>query len=296
MSENITVVYDGDALKEHLIDVNDLAPSLLAISDLVNSAGQVIYGSNQKISVKIKAVKKGSFEVKLFIDILQQGVNFLNSHEIDAIKNLLELLGYGGGAIGLYRLIVKLKGKKPKTIINLGNGGDVTFIDDDGKEIVVKSDVAKLYSSKQVLDDAEKVLKPLKSKGIDTFKIIKDKKEILKVDADEVKYFNVPPQQEREVILDDTMERTFTIHALSFEGGDKWKVSDGETVFPVIMKDRRFISRIDNNEPFTKGNLLKVLLRTIQYKDSTGKLKTEYEILEVLKNDPPSQLLLGIKE
>lgn len=35
MSEKFHVVYDGKALDEHLMDVRDLAPAMMAINDLL---------------------------------------------------------------------------------------------------------------------------------------------------------------------------------------------------------------------------------------------------------------------
>ena len=40
MTEKFHVVYDGSALDEHLMDVRDLAPAMMAISDLLIHANQ----------------------------------------------------------------------------------------------------------------------------------------------------------------------------------------------------------------------------------------------------------------
>ena len=70
MTEKFHVVYDGSALDEHLMDVRDLAPAMMAISDLLIHANQEINGDKLKIELKVKAnFKAGSFGIE-FHEIL----------------------------------------------------------------------------------------------------------------------------------------------------------------------------------------------------------------------------------
>jgi len=65
--ENLTLVFDGSGVEKGEIDVQDLAPALLALGDLIQSANNVINGDRAKISVCVRATAEGSFEVDLSI-------------------------------------------------------------------------------------------------------------------------------------------------------------------------------------------------------------------------------------
>src|SRR5690606_6815674 len=60
------LVYDGPALVQHQMDVRALAPALLAMSDLVERANELLNGDNAKVSVNVNAsFKSGSFGIDL---------------------------------------------------------------------------------------------------------------------------------------------------------------------------------------------------------------------------------------
>lgn len=44
MTTRARITYDGPALAEHVMDVRDLAPALLAFGDLCEEAGRALYG------------------------------------------------------------------------------------------------------------------------------------------------------------------------------------------------------------------------------------------------------------
>lgn len=99
MSEKFHVIYDGVALDEHLMDVRDLAPAMMAINDLLIHANQEINGDSLKIELKVKAnFKAGSFGIE-FHEILSwysQIRDILTGPTVTALANaggLLALIG-----------------------------------------------------------------------------------------------------------------------------------------------------------------------------------------------------------
>jgi hypothetical protein len=62
---NLTLIFDGPAVDKGEIDVQDLAPALLAVGELVQAANYEINGNKSQISVRVKATAEGSFEVDL---------------------------------------------------------------------------------------------------------------------------------------------------------------------------------------------------------------------------------------
>ena len=70
MSEKFHVVYDGRALDEHLMDVRDLSPAMLAISDLLTHTNKELNGDKLEIQLKVRAnFKAGSFGIE-FVEML----------------------------------------------------------------------------------------------------------------------------------------------------------------------------------------------------------------------------------
>lgn len=58
------------------------------------------------------------------------------------------------------------------------------------------------------------------------------------------------------------------------------------------MKDVAFQHRVDNNEvSFAKGDILLCDLRTVQWQVQSG-VRTEYEVVKVIKHTPARQLSL----
>lgn len=62
-NENLTLVFEGSGVEKGEIDVQDLAPALLALGDLIQSANDVINGKRAKVSVCVRATAEGSFVV-----------------------------------------------------------------------------------------------------------------------------------------------------------------------------------------------------------------------------------------
>ena len=62
-SASFTVAYDGDSVKNHLMDVRDLAPALLSIGQLFDEANRVLNGDHASIKLQVKALQEGSFEI-----------------------------------------------------------------------------------------------------------------------------------------------------------------------------------------------------------------------------------------
>ena len=90
-SAKFHIIYDGPALKENNIDVRDLAPSLLALSDTIEVANNILNRGRAKVALNIKAsFKSGSFgvDLNLFQDVIDNVLKLFKSDD-------------GGGPINL---------------------------------------------------------------------------------------------------------------------------------------------------------------------------------------------------
>jgi hypothetical protein len=99
---SFNVIFEGDAVKNYEIDANDLAVSLSGISDVIKEANKEINGvdcSRARIVVK-SDFKPGSFLVDLAL--------LLTSTNIQAVINILEILGFFGLTAGSLIQIIKM--------------------------------------------------------------------------------------------------------------------------------------------------------------------------------------------
>jgi hypothetical protein len=94
----------------------------------------------------------------------------------------------------------------------------------------------------------------------------------------------VAPTFEDELIISDEWTAAFSVVALTFKNGNRWRLYDGQNTMSVTIEDEAFIRRVNDNEiAFAKGDLLVCRVRIDQWR--TGDcLRTEYAVLDVLKH------------
>lgn len=306
------ILYDGPALANHEMNVNDLAPALLALGEVVETANEVLNGPKRaRVSLNVKAsFKTGCFGIELDVaqTLLQQmGVLFSSAQAITA-QDLLRWLGfawdngdkvlaYGGGLLWLLK---KKKGEPIKQATRLESGLVRIMIDDQPYDI--EAEVLELYRSTKIRKALNEVLKPLDKEGIDEFAIT-DKPQserFFTIRTNDRTYF-APPEAIIEDLPATTTETNLQLVSVSFRQDNKWRFSEGDQPFYATIQDQSFLSRVQENETFSAGDRLRVRLRRTQ-RIVDGTLKVDYEILDVLDHqkglsqipiqfddDPPSK-------
>lgn len=285
------IVYDGPALDTHEMDVRDLAPALLSLSDALEEAGKTIYGKERRISIKVNAsFKAGSFGVDLIAQstsITSQIIGVFSGNNASAACNIISLVGFGYLATkqsykGLIQLIKWLGPKKIKRIEPTFDGSSIIFIDDESE--VFDNQVIDLYKNKKIRRALENVIsKPLERDGIDSFAVtIDDGHTFVEVTKSEAYFFKVDSTEET-IISESVTERALHPLDISFREGHKWNFSDGASPFQAEVSDEKFLNAIDEQSvAFAKGDLLLVDLKITQYLADKG-IKTSYEIVKVKK-------------
>jgi hypothetical protein len=283
----LTVVYDGEALTSHSMDVRELAPALLSLGKLFDESNRVLNGENTQIKLQVKAHEAGSFEILLELSqsLGNQISGFLTGDLITSALNLKELIL---GTAGLIYLIKKLKGGKPLSIKDLKNG--MVRIEIEGETFEAPLKLLRLYQDIAIRKTVEEVLKPLKNPGIDSFKIKQNKKVIELVNKSDLGYYTLP-EIDDEKITENEHEASYSIVSLAFKEDNKWRLHDGNNTISVSVKDEDFLNRVESNEiSFTKGDILVCKIKMVQFRTNTG-LKTEYELLEVKEHKQAARQL-----
>lgn len=63
------IVFEGEPFEDGVIDVRDLAPSLLAFGTVVQAANKTLNGERAEASLKLAATDEGSFVAQLVVDV-----------------------------------------------------------------------------------------------------------------------------------------------------------------------------------------------------------------------------------
>jgi hypothetical protein len=292
---HFSIKYDGPALASHQMDVRELAPALIALSDLLEHANKAAYPDASEVRVNVQGnFKGGSFGVDLIAaqTMAQQIVSLLSGEEATAAANLLALLGGLGllGSGGVIGLIKWLKGRKPSSIRTVGDKVIFELTESEHTESFEVDLIAgRLYQTRVVRQTLAKVVKPLERDGVDVFACGKDGVTESVITSSERVWFDMAAS-EADVVSDTVRENVLLqIESAVFKDDNKWRFHDGSTAFFAEIADQAFIQRINSrDERFGKGDVLIADLRIIQSVTDNG-LKQEYRIERVLDHREPLQ-------
>lgn len=285
---NLHIVYDGPALENHRMDVKDLAPALLALGGLVDRANEVLNQDRAKVRVEVQAsFREGSFGITFeVIQSLRGMLDFLSGNPVTGTLNLVALLGLANeGRKGALWLLRKLKGRTIERFELLQDGKAVVYVDQE--QITVEREVLELVRDHKIRRHFEQLIaKPLEQEGIETFAVAdpKTKKVEVLVERREAPYFIAPIGEIDMEEVDEYVAR-LQIVTISFQDGNKWRFSDGQQSFYATISDDVFNQRVTNREEqFGKDDIIRAKVRRRQYMVDGGKLRADYEIVEVLQH------------
>ena len=291
MSEaTFRLAYDGDAVRDGEMEITDLAPALLGLAQLLKAAGRVLEGDDAEIGVRVKATREGSFDVwlNLIVNDAHAAWKFWRAPETQAAVSLLEFMGFSGtAAYGVVQVVRRLKGRLPRRV---RTGADTVILEVDGDAFEVPEPVARLALDPPVRAALEKVVtEPLGKEGIDRVSLgdVGVGPTIEKAEAEYFRAIGTAGDDE----FASRYTKAFTIVALSFKTGQKWRLNDGRSSPLVTVSDESFIAKVDaGEESFTKGDMLICEVVESSHRTATG-FKSEYEIVRVVEHrkfQPPT--------
>jgi len=283
--------YCGEALEDGSISVNDLAPSLLAFSKLIEEINYYMTHGEADVTLKIKTgFQKGSFGIKLVIDFSQNFldyfVNIFSNNTSVAIANFVAMIGIPG-CVGIFHIIQKSKGKKPKTILEMGDKVRLEF--EDGF-IEIDKNTNNLYNNIIARKAISQIVQPLLIEGIEELSFQYENKKTISIQKNDVNSFmdlheiatnnNIKDNQIESIT--ECLLKPETIH---FKTGKLWRFYDGDQSNLYSISDEIFWGKVNNNGIKIGANdSLLVKIKTCQWCDENGKLNITREIIDVINH------------
>ncbi len=287
------IIYDGQALQNNEMDVKDLAPSLLALSDLFDEANHILNNGQTKIGLNVKAsFKTGCFGVELTVvqDMLSSIKNLFKDENILNAATIATLTGFTLKDIvkpTLISFIKWLRNRKIKQVDILNNGLLRVVVDDESIEVEKKIiDLYRNFKIRKALESA--IVKPLEKDGIDSFACSEDmpsngEKLFFSISKEEREYF-IAVEPEDEQLEEVQTEVYLQLLSIAFQEDNKWRFTDGSNKFHAEIKDLEFLQRVQCNEiAFRKDDLLKVIL-VMKQKITNKGLRPDYQVSKVLEH------------
>lgn len=296
MSKNtyFHIIYDGPSLDSNEMDIKELAPALLAISEALEETNRIFNRGRAEISVNVKgSFKTGCFGIDLSVtqDLLSNLLNFLKTDNVVSGATLIAYLGFGIGVTkttgkGLLHVIKWLKNRKISKI-TIEDDKATIFVSDDF--LTVEKEIIELLKNYKIRKAIEKaIVTPLQNEGINSFSCsgqLQDTSDakFFDITVEEIEYF-VAPEPKDEEIDENTYETNLQTVSVSFLESNKWRFTDGSNTFHAKIADKKFIEQVQNNDiSFAKDDIIRVLLHTKQTLTSKG-IKTDYTVKKVISH------------
>jgi hypothetical protein len=278
-SAELSLSFEGDALNDGVIDVRDLAPSLIALGEVFTQANDLLNERQASIQLGIRATQRGSFEVQLVLSqVAVATAGFIAVGNIQSAAALTQLIL--GGDVSLLGLLKRLKGQKPTRVTEQSDGVHLVA---DRLEIFVPTEAYRLYRQPSMLRGAAGIIEPLLRGAVDRLVLRQAGREIDSVDQTEARYLRISGGDSE--VLNEYIIPSAVLRLVSPRfAADKWQLNDGSNTKWYSMEDRRFQREIDQGRPFRNGDMIVGRVRVTQFRDDENKLSQAQAIELVLEH------------
>lgn len=309
MSKHVTTTirYDGPALAGHEMDVQDLAPALLALAEIAQIANRKFNGDRASMKVLVNAdVEQQCFmlDLSLVQSIADQATALFTKESIKTAREIAADIGLVMGVVGtpatLFGVYKWLFGReRPADQVSFtkteATGTTVINVYGDGNSIEVSNDVAALVSDPEVAKRVQAVLKPLGNPEYRDFTVLNRNQPVIQIDRDEARgilaaevAMLVPPEERSETEPMYAVGPAW-VDTSHFRGVAKWKlIWAGQTIDARMPED--FLKQFHDNEIIVVPNAkLTVRMKVVTPVDEGGQPAgaTEFTVEEVLNIDLP---------
>ena len=298
------VRYDGPVLSEHSMDISDLAPALMGLSEIVKIANRQFNGDRTEVVVLVNVDKEQNcfqFNIEINQNLSQQMHAFFTNIHVSNAKEILQWIGIvvtlaGGasGVIGLYKWIARQR--RPIDALTVEEGGTNVIISNqtNNDSIVVNGNAYLLARDPNTLKNLKQVVNPLTKNGYEVLQFEGDNGAVEQISSDEgrqIHSLNSDSLEFRPRVNITTSRAKLKVRKAIFEGSARWELVHDRTI-EVKIEDVLWLERYQGGlVTLTPGSFLDVELRTEIELDGndnpTGRVS--YFITEVKEVIPPDQ-------
>lgn len=278
------------------VDLFEIIPTLENLGLLIKESGQISLETSE-IEVKVKPFKAGSFEIDLLVGGI---VNLFSGNEVNALNNLLGLIGFGMGIIKFVQGRVNQYKKVKNKIIYYNSDNQEQEVDIKTHQFIQNDNIQKALNGA--------IATPMKNiSGVDGVSFQTESQDnkisISNDDLDSLEEYN-------KLELDDDSNKIENVTNMyvkpergSYSGGEKqytFIAGKDNKLYPTTIQDEGFINKLKNGTiRLFHEDILFVKLRTKQkISKKTGKITNEYfieEVLEYIDHKNMDQQRLDIK-
>lgn len=249
------IKFDGPALTDRSMDVSDLAPSLIALSDVFKAANAAFNGDRSAIKVLVNAdLEQNCFELSLQLaqTIWEQVGSLIDDDKVKTAKEIAEWVGIiGGSSLSLFKLIKILRSETVSDTVVLrqedGNHLVQITVQGNNNKITVSQPVYTLYTNKEVRKKAVSVLQPLKSDGYDSLEFYDGKTVFERFTSEDVPQEDELPDIRPSNEQVSNIKTAVKIRKPAYEGRSKWTVVYLKAV-EAAMDDIEWLEKFQKNE------------------------------------------------
>lgn len=264
-----TIRYDGPALDGHEMDVQELAPALLALAEMVQLANKRFNGDAASMKVLVKAdIEQQCFQLDIHIvqSILESAKHLFGTDEYKTAKEIAELLdlllpggvagSMSGGVFWFWKRFSAAKDAPPIAITTEQHGGLTTLVQGtSGGTVTVNNNVYLLASDPSMIELGKKVLKPLAHPGYKTLGFYRDDEATVEWDETEAREFidkpptHLLPIQDPEPSINVTPIRTVvSVKTQRNEGAAQWEIKWASKAVWAAMDDLEWLARFQTGQ------------------------------------------------
>lgn len=306
MSKHVTTTirYDGPGLAGHDMDVQDLAPALLALAEIAQIANRKFNGDRASLKVLVNAdVEQQCFmlDLSMIQSLIDQAQTFLGKDNVTTARQIAEIIGLvgtpAGTLFGLYKYLFGREMPANKISFTKSEATGVTIVNvfGDRNTVEVSNEVAALASDPEVLKRVKTVLRPLQKTEYRDFTVLEKKNPVFQIARDEAN--GIIAADPPALIPRDEASEAEPMYATGpawvdtshFRGVAKWKlIWAGQTVDAKMPEE--FLRQFQGNEIIVVPNAkLTVIMKVVTTVDDNGQPTgpTEFVVEEVLHIDLP---------
>ena len=249
-----SIAFQGEPFNEGEIDVRDLAPALLALGDVVQSANKALNGDRADARLKVRATQEGSFEALLNLDVswITDILDVVAAHpdRMTAAKDIVNLVfkagtGTGAATVGVIQALKIIRGNKPEKVAETSSGVSITVnnttVQMDSRAFKILKDVTTRENIEKFGDKAlgiEGLTSVRIGTGVDREPLSITNKDVVALKIPE------PGADETETNISHATLWLRLVTA-QFEDRYKWRFSDGgERRFTATMEDTSFLGPV----------------------------------------------------